>query len=366
MLRRWSRAQAVVLAAVLTAALAGGVVVARQASSGGGRTLCAHLADSAGLYAGNTVNIRGVRVGRVTAVTPERGHVTVTMQVDDRPVAADVRVVAVNNSVLADRRLELVDTDVRGGGEWDDRTCIPLSRTATPISISTAFESFATMFEAVGGAGPDSSAPVGDALAAASGQLSGTGDDLNRTIENLAGFMADPDEFLAQMRTVFDNLAVLTDLADENWTAITDVGRNAASLTNFMGVLFGDFARIFLGFGRLGPGLDNLLGDQLPPLLAGIDNDGLPVDATQVEDLTAITEQLPAITTGLTASVGRRAGAVSIDGRGPRVVTGTPDSTALCLVLNQAERGSCDPRSGHAAVVDLPGLLASVIQDGSR
>ncbi|EME19936.1 MlaD family protein [Rhodococcus triatomae] len=364
MLRSWSRWQALVVAAVVTAVLAGGVVVLRQSSTSDTRSLCAQLSDSAGLYAGNAVNIRGVKVGRVTEVTPDRGHVTVRMTIDDRPVAADVRVLAVNNSVLADRRLELVGAEATGGAELDPDECVPLSRTATPISVSTAFDSFTTMFDEIGGAGPDSSAPVGNALAAASGQLRGTGGDLNRTIENLAGFMSDPDEFLARMRTVFDNLTVLTDLADENWTAITDVGRNAASLTNFMGVLFGDFADIFIGFGRLGVGLDHLLSDHLAPLLESIPSGGQPVDPAAVANLTAITQKLPAITTGLTAAVGRRPGAISLDLQGPRFAADASDAT--CLVLNQVEPGSCDPQTGNAAVVDLPAVVASAIQGGGR
>jgi phospholipid/cholesterol/gamma-HCH transport system substrate-binding protein len=364
MLSAWSRWQALAVAAVVTAVLAGGVMVLRQSSASDTRSLCAELSDSAGLYAGNAVNIRGVKVGRVTEVTPDRGHVTVRMEIDDRPLASDVRVLAVNNSVLADRRLELVGAEATNGTELDSDDCVPLSRTATPISVSTAFDSFTKMFDEIGGAGPDSSAPVGNALAAASGQLRGTGDDLNRTIENLAGFMSDPDEFLAQMRTVFDNLTVLTDLADENWTAITDVGQNAATLTNFMGVLFGDFADIFIGFGRLGVGLDNLLSEHVGPLLETVPSGGQSVDPAVAENLTAITQKLPAITTGLTAAIGRSPAAVSLDLQGPRFAATVSDST--CLILNQAEPGSCDPTTGNAAVVDLPAVVASAIQGGGR
>ena len=56
------------------------------------------------------------------------------------------------------------------------------------------------------------------------------------------------------MRAVFDNLAVLTDVAGRNWEAITDIGKNAADLTYFMGSLFKSFVYIFDGLGEAGPG----------------------------------------------------------------------------------------------------------------
>lgn len=362
---RWA---ALITAVVAVAVLAGAVVVFVNVSAGDERAVCARLPDSAGLYVGNAVNIRGVEVGKVSSVSPEAGHVRVVMDIEDRPLSSELKVVAVNNSVLADRRLELVDAEARGGQELVADQCVALSNTFTPISVSTAFQTFTTMFDEIGGGGADSDAPVGELLAAAGEQFEGTGDDINQTIRNLSGFMNDPTEFLAQMRSIFDNLAVLTDLADDNWDAITEIGENAADLTQFMGALFRDFVYIFEGLGEAGPGLDDLLGNVLPPVLDLAEGAQPVIDValSRVDDLKAIIEQLPGVATGLSTSVNHQAQGFQITYRSPKVAARTPDSATLCTLMNQGVPGSCDPASPNKAIVDLSGLVTRALQGENR
>lgn len=362
--RRWP---AIGVAVGVVAILVTGVVLYQHHVEQTRRSICAHLPDSAGLYAGNAVNIRGVRVGEVSAISPRAGYVRVTMTVDDRPLNAGVKVVAVNNSVLADRRLELVDATARGARDLGEQ-CVPLARSFTPISVSSAFGSFTKMFQQLAGPGTDSAAPVGDLLTTAARELDGTGRDINAIVENMSGLMADPDAFLAQLRSVFDNLAVLSDVADDNWDAITDIGLNASSLTHFMGALFKDFVYIFDGLGEAGPGLDNLLGDVLPPVLdlSDITKPMLDVALSHVDDLNTILKQLPGIATSLTTSINRRATGFALTYRAPKVLATTSNSAALCALMNRGRPGGCDPRSGRVAAVDLTAIVASAVQGGLR
>ncbi|UEA57913.1 MlaD family protein [Gordonia otitidis] len=360
------RLAAVVVAVLVVALLAGGVVFYLRSTSSNTRALCARLPDSAGLYAGNSVNIRGVTVGKVTSLSPESGYVTVHMKVDDRPLASDLKVVAINNSVLADRRLELVGVDAHGGAQLASDACVPLSRTFTPISVSAAFQSFTTMFNEVGGAGTDTKKPVGELISTASRQISGTGGDINRIIKNMSGLMAQPDEFLASMRSVFDNLATLTDVTTENWDDLRDIGVNSASLTFMMGRLIEDFVYIFHGLSEAAPGIDDLLGDLLPPLLdtADIASPLIDLGIAKTPDLLAILREIPAITTTLSTSLRRSTRGIPVSVSGPRVLTKTPSSAALCGLLNRTRAGSCDPRTGQTAVVDLTDVVSSALQGG--
>lgn len=366
MLKPNGRAQALISALVVALLVVGGVLVYVRTSTRDTRSLCAQLPDSAGLYPGNAVNVRGVKIGAVTQVTPSPGHVTVQMRIDDRSLADGVRVLAVNNSVLADRRIELVDAVPRGGAELPAGQCVPLSRGFTPVSVSTAFQSFTTMFDELGGPGADSDAPIAQALSEASRQVDGSGEDLNKILKNMAGIMADPNEFLSQMRTVFKNLAVLTEVADDNWDAIKDIGTNAADLTHLMGSLFKSFVYIFDGLGEAGPGMDDLLSNVAPPMLE-ISDELMPfidVGLARVDDLTAILTGLPGIGKGLEASLNRKAGAFRISVRTPTVVAGTPDGGALCTLMNATERSSCDVRSRSTVAVDLGALITRAVQGG--
>lgn len=367
MLTSGRRGYAVIATVVAAVLLIGSAFAVSARSATGGRTLCAEMPDGAGLYAGNAVNIRGVRVGEVLAVEPSPTSVTVRMRLEDRPLNADLSVVAVNNSVLADRRIELVGAQHRGGPTLEPGVCVPRDRTFTPISVSTAFQSFTTLFDDLGGSGADAQEPLGGLLRQAREQFTGTGEDLNSTIKNVAGFMADPNDFLAQMRSVFDNLAVLSEVAGDNWEAVKDIGQNAADLTHFMGALFESFVYIFDGLGAAGPGLDDLLSNVVPPILDGAD-DLQPITELGLErldDLTAILKELPAIAVALRASVSRREG-FGVALASPRVAAGTPNSAALCAALNAADPGSCDRHSPGVASVDLVALVTRSVQGGMR
>lgn len=366
MLSLRGRAPALIAALLIVTVLAGGVVVYLRSTAADTRSLCAELPDAAGLYAGNSVNIRGVTVGTVSSLEPRDGHVTVRMRVENRPLSPDLKVVAINNSVLADRRLELVGSDPRGGPQLAPDGCVPLSRTFTPISVSAAFESFTTMFNQIGGSGSDTSQPVGDLISVASREVSGTGGDMNRIITNMSGLMAQPDEFLAHMRTVFDNLAVLTDITTQNWDSLRDIGVNSASLTHMMGRLIEDFVYIFQGLGQAGPAIDDLLGTVLPPVLdlADVAQPLIDVGIAKTPDLIAILRETPGIATNLSTSLNRSAGGFAVSYRSPKVVATTASSAALCALVNASRTGRCDPRSGRTAEVDVSALIASAIQGG--
>ena len=70
-----SRVIALVAAILAVALLVGAVVVYLRSTSNNARALCAQLPDSAGLYAGNAVNIRGVKVGTVTSLNLSLIHI---------------------------------------------------------------------------------------------------------------------------------------------------------------------------------------------------------------------------------------------------------------------------------------------------
>ena len=361
-----SRVIALGAAILVVALLVGAVVVYLRSTSNNARALCAQLPDSAGLYAGNAVNIRGVKVGTVTSLNPENGYVTVHMKVDDRPLASDLKVVAINNSVLADRRLELVGTDAHGGPELAAQTCVPLSRTFTPISVSDAFQSFTTMFNEVGGVGTDTKKPVGELISVTSREINGSGGDINKSIKNMSSLMAAPDEFLAQMRSVFDNLATLTDVTTQNWDDLRDIGTNSASLTFMMGRLIEDFVYIFNGLSEAAPAIDDLLGDLLPPLLdtADVAKPLIDLGIAKTPDLLVLLREIPGIAKSASAMMSRSARGVPVSVSGPKVLTRTPSSAALCGLLDRSGAGSCDVRTGQTAVVDLTGLVGAAIQGG--
>ncbi|MBC6461373.1 MCE family protein [Actinomadura sp. HBU206391] len=102
----------------------------------GGTTYNAAFAEAAGLKKDEEVRIAGVKVGKVTGLRLERGHVRVDFRVDDGVRLGDLTRAEIKiKTVLG---AHYVSLDPRGPGRQDPERQIPVSRTATPFEIVPA------------------------------------------------------------------------------------------------------------------------------------------------------------------------------------------------------------------------------------
>lgn len=201
----------------------------------------AYFGNSAGLYTGDRVTLRGVPIGAVDDITPAGDRVRVTLHFDSaHPVSADTHAVIVAPTLVSGRYIQLIPK--RGSEpELQDGAVIPLERTAVPVpfdEIKKQVTDLATQL------GPESGDPIGplarftDATASA---LRGNGATLNDTLVNLSKAMqtlADggPDLFATvrnlqtvisalaandgQVRTFVDQLAGVSNLLNDNRTQL--------------------------------------------------------------------------------------------------------------------------------------------------
>src|SRR5690606_26386710 len=108
----------------------------------------------------------------------------------DRTLPTDVGAVTVNDTLLADRRLELVGAEPDGPG-WEPAHCI--TKTLTPQSLSQTFDALAGLADQMNGTDdPDGHGAVGAGLTALDRATSGTGEQINAVIEELARALASP------------------------------------------------------------------------------------------------------------------------------------------------------------------------------
>lgn len=114
---------------------------------GGGDTYYAAFAEAGGLKSNDEVRIAGVRVGKVTDVTLDGGHVKVTFMVDSGAefgpkTAAGIRV----KTLLGSMFLAL---DPKGPGQMEEGAQIPVSRTTSPYNVVDAFSGLAERTEEI-------------------------------------------------------------------------------------------------------------------------------------------------------------------------------------------------------------------------
>lgn len=244
---------------LVAAGLGMALIVLVLTTVGGGPTeVVAEFDDSAGLFVGNEVGIRGVKVGEVTRIEPRGPVVEVTLRLDeDIELPASVGAVVVSRSVATDRYIEMTPA-VGKGPRLADGARIPLQRTRTPVEFDEVVASLGEFSEGLLGKDRDGKALRG-LLSEGAAALDGRGKDLNSTVRefskaagalsshrgDLVGTMEELDALttlLATNREVVDqfltSVSDATDLfADESDSfgrSLTELSRALRSLSTFV------------------------------------------------------------------------------------------------------------------------------------
>ncbi len=178
-----------VVAAISAAGLA-------ACNGGGSYSLRAVFANAGGLYPGNAVDVLGVPVGTVTAVTPQGSTVLVSMRIGSGyRLPATVDATLTNPQVLGTPSVDL-SPGYAGGPVMAAGGAIPESRTVVPVSINRLLLDLQQVLHQV-----DPNA-VGGVVQSLSQDLAGQGRRLNQLIGRGAGtlqLLADKGNTLGQL-----------------------------------------------------------------------------------------------------------------------------------------------------------------------
>ncbi len=154
---------------------------------GGGTTHArAEFVRAVGLYPGSDVRILGVKVGKVTKITPHGDRVVVDLEYDDRySVPADAKAVVVLPSVVSDRYVQLTPVYKRGP-RLADGARIGLADTAVPVELDRIFSSLNDLNVALGPEGANKDGALSRLLAVGADNLDGEGRNINRTVRDFS------------------------------------------------------------------------------------------------------------------------------------------------------------------------------------
>jgi phospholipid/cholesterol/gamma-HCH transport system substrate-binding protein len=279
-------------AAVVAVAATGGAIV--LPSLGSTKTMCAEFADAVGLYPGNKVQLLGIEVGSVTAITNKPDYVEVDFTVrEDLELPADVGALTYSQSIVSDRYVELTKP-YAGGPKFAGTKCIKLESTKTPLSVSETFSAVDKLAGAILGSekGQNSVKPeqpertpgaqaINESLAALSRSLQGTGPGINQTLRDLVTLVGDPDHADAEYGHLLANSKVLTSGLLRHWDTFTTVIQTlpeslrmieglATGFGSALGHLAHSLPLLVDALNRFGPRAYNNIGDKLIPWLTGV------------------------------------------------------------------------------------------------
>jgi len=250
--RRLRRPAAIGAIAVAVLALVFALLPGRSSQS---LTVTAQFEDTVGLYAGNAVSVLGMRVGKVTHITPKDSYVEVVIEINrDVPIPATVQAVTISTSILTDRHIELTPA-YKSGPKLRDGDVLGLARTRTPVEFDRTLAMADKLSRALDGDGKGHG-PVADLITVGSKIASGSGQDIKSALEQLSqALRLGADHGTAtqhDIQAIASSLATLTQAAADNDTAIREFGSNISQLSDIA-------AAEKLGTGTTGSQLNDIL-----------------------------------------------------------------------------------------------------------
>ncbi|BBX75957.1 MCE family protein [Mycobacterium shinjukuense] len=366
MTRKRARVALTAAAAITAVAVIGAMIVPPRFTDT--KPMCAEFTDGVGIYPGNKVQLLGIEVGSVTAVTNKPDHVQIDFTVSkDLDLPADVGAVTYSQSIVSDRHVELTKP-YAGGPKFTGARCISLERTKTPIGVSETFTAVDKLANAVLGSGPGqdpSDAPgaqaINDSLRAASRSLEGTGPELNQTLRALVAVIGDPYQADADYRQLIENGEMLTTTLLQHWDTVATVVRTLPeSLLMIEGLAdgFGSALHhlahalpiLVEALNRFAPRVYHNVTDKLIPWIRDILNAYTPNIVGAINGLSPVTNWL--------ASIYQPAwGTHNVTYLPPQVTISPSQAEAFCSVLRQrntpGSQAACATRGAASDPVTL-------------
>jgi phospholipid/cholesterol/gamma-HCH transport system substrate-binding protein len=204
--------------AVSLVALFALILVAFKADSlpliGGGDTYYASFSDSSGIKPNDEVRIAGVRVGKVTGVDLDNGHVKVTFRISGdaefgKETNAEIKV----KTLLGAMFLSL---EPKGSGQLAEGATIPTSRTRSAYDVVEAFSGLAERAEAI------DLPQLTTSLNTLAEATANTPEELKSTLKGLSALSANVAARDQQLNTLLGNLKKVSGvLADRDQDIVT-------------------------------------------------------------------------------------------------------------------------------------------------
>jgi phospholipid/cholesterol/gamma-HCH transport system substrate-binding protein len=353
---RWTSA-IVVLALVALGGVSLSRIIAHES-----RALCAEIDNTVGLYGGAAVTVMGVKIGTVESIAPAGNHMRVEMKIDDRKIPDSVRAAIINNSIMADRRMELVDAYYQDGPELPAGTCIAQSATTTPIGMSDAFGTLSDFAGRLAAPGPNAVQPLRDVLTRIDAETAGMGSQVNESFSDLAAIMNSPDQFVAHLGELLTSASSLSTSVAGDWPEIQAVVTDLGPLLSSIVTLLRGLASIMESMKIMIHPLDRVLTHWLPQIWPVLDAAVPIVDLVKnrVLDSSEIIAKVPSIIAMLQSAISVDQQALSVVYKPPNVTVSTPDSEMVCAAVNAARPGTCSA-ARSTVTVPLVSLVLSAV-----
>jgi phospholipid/cholesterol/gamma-HCH transport system substrate-binding protein len=219
--RRWVIAGALLAVLTVTAAFVGQELHRKLTTN----TMVAYLPAANALYAGDKVQIMGVRVGAIDKIEPAGDKMKVTFHYRNKyKVPADASAVVLNPTLVASRVIQL-EPPYHGGPVLADNAVIPIERTQVPVEWDDLRNSITTIVSKLGPTEDQPKGPFGEVIESAADGLAAKGKQINTTLNNLSTALTTLGEGRGDFFAVIRSLALFVNALhadDRQFAALND------------------------------------------------------------------------------------------------------------------------------------------------
>jgi len=230
--RRTLIAAAVAAVLAITAAIGGYQLYSKLTTI----SAVAYFRDTLALYAGDEVQIQGVRVGAIDSIEPAGDKMKVSFHYDRKyKVPADVTASVLNPSLVASRAIDL-SPRYTGGPQLGNNAIIPLQRTQVPVEWDELRAQITNVVTELAPGRGAPKGPFGEAIESFADGLAGKGRQINTTLNNLSEALTAVNEGRGDFFAVLKSLAVFVNAlhdSDQQFVALnSDLATFTGSLIN--------------------------------------------------------------------------------------------------------------------------------------
>lgn len=324
---------------------------------------CAIMPDSVGLYVGNPVTHMGYPIGEVSSISPSNQSVQVNFKIArGQSIPAEAKAVTRSTSILADRALEVVG-DYEQANHLSPGTCIPLSRSLTPKTLSEVIGASTDFLKAVNPEGSDNvNALVRGLDAAARNQ----GPHANELLTTTSSVLDSPDQAIADMATITRNLGQLTgtlnDLNPVTKQVFDDLASPVGDELRKVFLAATDCFNGIINVVNAAAGIEKELGPQVQQLLDAV-SVVLRKATPRAPFYASLLNVTPRVLNGLTNLANNHD--FTLHYRPPTYRLRAPDGVATCNIMNASLPGSCANVKGTPYAVDVA-LLQYVLTQAAN
>ena len=279
-LPRLTRTSVILASVVVVLALAAGYFGLQLYRNLTNNTVVAYFPTTNALYAGDKVQIMGLRVGAIDTIEPAGDKMRVTFHYENKyKVPANASAVILNPTLVASRSVQL-EPAYKGGPVLADNAVIPIERTQVPVEWDELRNSVNNIIAKLGPTPEQPTGPFGEVIESFADGLAGKSKQINTTLDSLSRSLTALNEGRGDFFAVVRSLALFVNALHQDDQQFVGLNQNLAQFTTRLAQSDGDLSNAIQQF-------DSLLSTVRPFLAKN-----RQVLATDVNNLASVTNTL--------------------------------------------------------------------------